>query len=151
MYGTPTDQWRTDTSFRCSAVRQLIWHSVAANPVFEYEFSRVPSGREALGATHGLEQSYVFGTLDRGIRVNFGPPARPTAVDTQVSEAMQQYWTNFAKTGNPNGGMLPMWPKFDPVSRAYIQFVDAGPLAKTGLRRPYCDLFIENVQRLMGE
>jgi para-nitrobenzyl esterase len=65
----------------------------------------------------------------------------------QISEVMQQYWTNFAKTGNPNGGQLPPWPKFDAASRAYIQFTDAGPAAKEGLRRPFCDLFIENVKR----
>jgi para-nitrobenzyl esterase len=148
LYGTPADQWNTDTSYRCSTVAQLLWHSAAGNPAFEYEFARVPPGREALGATHGLELSYVFGTLDRGIRVFFGPSARPTAVDAQVSQVMQEYWTNFAKTGNPNGGQLPAWPKFEVSSRAYIQFTDAGPIAKEDLRRPFCDLFIENVKRL---
>ena len=62
---------------------------------------------------------------------------------------MQQYWTNFAKTGDPNGGQLPVWPKFDTSTRAYIQFLDTGPVAKAGLRRAYCDLFMENVERLM--
>jgi para-nitrobenzyl esterase len=150
VYGTPADQWATDTLFRCSAVAQLVWHAAAGNPAFEYEFARVPLGREALGATHGSEVSYVFGTLDRGI-FGVGPPARRTAVDAQISEAMQQYWTNFAKTGDPNGGQLPAWPTFDTSSRAYVQFTDGGPIAKEGLRRPYCDLFVENVKRLMGK
>jgi para-nitrobenzyl esterase len=72
-------------------------------------------------------------------------------VDKQISDIMQQYWTNFAKTGDPNGAGLPVWPKFDPASRAYIQFTDAGPIAKEGLRRAYCDLFIENVKRFMAK
>jgi para-nitrobenzyl esterase len=63
---------------------------------------------------------------------------------------MQQYWTNFAKTGDPNSGQLPVWRQFDVASRAYIQFTDAGPVAKEGLRRPFCDLFIENVKRRMA-
>jgi para-nitrobenzyl esterase len=153
VYGTPADQWATDTSFRCSAVAQLVWHAAADNPAFEYEFARVPTGREAAGATHASELPFVFGTLEKGM---FGgrpgaPPILPTAVDTQVSEVMQQYWTNFAKTGNPNGGQLPAWPKFDVSSRPYIQFTDAGPVVKEGLRRPFCDLFIENVKRLMAQ
>jgi para-nitrobenzyl esterase len=64
---------------------------------------------------------------------------------------MQQYWTNFAKTGDPNGGNLPKWPRFDVSTRAYVQFTDAGPVAKEGLRRQFCDLFIENVKRMTGK
>jgi para-nitrobenzyl esterase len=150
LYGTTADQWATDTSFRCSAVAQLAWHSAAGNPTFEYEFARVPPGREAVGSTHASEVSHVFGTLDRGI-AGVGPPAQPNGVDMQVSEVMQQYWTNFAKTGNPNVPQLPVWPKFTVSSRAYIQFTDAGPIAKEGLRRPFCDLFIENVKRLIAQ
>jgi para-nitrobenzyl esterase len=151
LYGTPDDQWATDTSFRCASVEQLLWHSTAGNPAFEYEFARVPVGRETVGATHASELSYVFGTLDRGIAVLGGPPpGEPTAVDKQISDAMQQYWTNFAKTGDPNGGRLPKWPKFDHSTRAYLQFTDAGLVAKEGLRRPFCDLFIEHVKRLMA-
>ena len=45
-------------------------------------------------------------------------------MDFQLSDVMQRYWTNFAKTGNPNGGKLPRWPEFDVTTRAYIQFTD---------------------------
>ncbi len=148
VYGTAAAQWATDTSFRCSAVLQLSWHTAAGNPAFEYEFARVAAGRESLGATHAAELSHVFGTLDLGV-FGVGPPAKATDVDVLVSDVMQRYWTNFAKTGDPNDGKLPEWRRFDPSSRAYIQFTDTGPVAKEGLRRPYCDLFKENVARLM--
>jgi para-nitrobenzyl esterase len=148
QYGTPVEQWATDTSFRCSTVTQLKWHAAAGSPVYEYEFARVPKGREAFGAMHGAEICHVFGTLDQCLYI-LGPPAASTEEDVRLSDAMQQYWTNFAKTGDPNGKGLPLWPKFDLSSRAYIQFTDSGPVAKEGLRRPYCDLFIENVNRLM--
>jgi hypothetical protein len=39
------------------------------------------------------------------------------------------------------------WPKFDGTSRAYIDFTDPGPIAKEGLRRPACDVFMENQKR----
>lgn len=150
VYGSAAAQWATDISFRCSSVTQLVWHVAAGRPAFQFELVHVPLGREASGATHAAELSYVFGTLDRGIVASEGlaivrTPA--TAVDEQVSAVIQQYWTNFAKTGDPNGAGLPSWPRFDSTTRAYIQFTGNGPIAKEGLRRPYCDLFMENVNR----
>jgi len=151
VYGLPVNQWVTDTGFRCPAVEQLLWHSLAGNSSYQYEFVRVLPGLESTGAFHSQEIAYVFGTLDR---TRVPPPRnelRPTnAVDKQISDVMQQYWTNFAKTGDPNGSGLPVWPKFNPTSRAYIQFTDAGPIAKEELRRAQCDLFIENVKRFMA-
>ena len=88
---------------------------------------------------HGAEVSYVFGRLG----------ANYTDVDRELSSAMQQYWTNFAKTGNPNGAGMPAWPKFDAASRGYMEFTDDGPSSREGLRRPFCDLYVENVKRLM--
>jgi len=142
---------RRTPPFRCPAVAQLAWHAAAGNPAYGYEFARVPPGREALGSIHGTDITYVFGTLDRPLIIPGFPPQGANAVDRQVSDLMQQYWTNFAKTGNPNGGDLPAWPRFEASSRAYLQFTAAGPVASEGLRRPYCDLFIENVTRLMAQ
>lgn len=126
---------------------QLLWHAAAGHRAYEFEFARVPQGREAIGAVHASELAYVFGTLDQGV---FPPnlPAVVTDVDRRVSDVMQEYWTNFAKTGDPNDGELPTWPAFDSSSRAYVQFTTDGPVAKQGLRRPYCDLFVQNVERL---
>ena len=148
LYASPAEQWASDGWFRCGAVAQLAWHAAAGNPAFEYEFARIPPGRGE-PTTHGGEIRYVFGTLTRSW-VPGVPPPSGTAVDQQISDVMQRYWTNFAKTGDPNGGQLPVWPTFDVSSRAYIQFTDAGPVAKEGLRRPFCDLFIENVKRRMA-
>lgn len=154
LYGSPEDQWATDITFRCTAVAQHVWHAAAGNTGFQYEFARVPRGRESVGATHASDAPYVFGSLDKFIfdpaaPAALGPRAQADAVDAQISDVIQQYWVNFAKTGDPNGPRLPVWPKFDPAKRDYIQFTDNGPIAKESLRRPYCDLFIENVKRLM--
>jgi para-nitrobenzyl esterase len=146
VYGTTAEQWGTDTSFRCATVTQAMWHAAANDSTFKYEFVHVPPERAALGAVHASELSHVFGTYAQGL-VGVGPPARATEVDARLSDVMQRYWTNFAKTGDPNGAGLPNWPKFDTKSRAYLEFASSGPAVKQALRRPYCDLFIENVQR----
>jgi para-nitrobenzyl esterase len=143
LYGTPAEQWAGDTSFRCSAVAQLLWHASAGNTAYEYQFDRAAPGREANGAVHGADVEYVFGTLAKPPEGTFND------VDRMISEAMQEYWTNFAKTGDPNGGQLPRWPKFDPAARAYLEFRDSGAFSGQGLRRPFCDVYIENVKRLM--
>jgi len=147
VYGTPAEQWGTDTSFRCATVAQAMWHAAAGNPTFHYEFTHVPLERAALGATHASELSHVFGTYQQGV-IGVGPIARATDADARLSDVMQRYWTNFAKTGDPNGPGVPNWPKFDAKSRGYVEFATTGPAVKQALRRPYCDLFIENVTRV---
>ncbi len=44
-------------------------------------------------------------------------------MDFKVSDAMMTYWSNFARTGNPNGSGLPHWPQYTPQDR---QVMDLG-------------------------
>ena len=70
-------QWATDSQFRCGTVAQLIWHSRAGNRAYQFQFSRVPPGREAVGAAHGSEIPYVFGTLSIAARAANAPKYDP--------------------------------------------------------------------------
>ncbi|MBV8735617.1 MAG: carboxylesterase family protein, partial [Solirubrobacterales bacterium] len=146
LYGETATQWVVDTMYRCPVVAQLIWHAGAGNVGYEYQFDRAAPGREPAGAVHGAEVPYVFGALSAGR----GGSAYAD-IDHELSSAIQQYWTNFAKTANPNGGDLPQWPRFDAAARGYIEFTDNGPIAREGLRRPFCDLYVENVKRLRAQ
>jgi para-nitrobenzyl esterase len=146
LFGTVMAQWATDSQFRCGTVAELVWHAGAGNPGYQFQFARAAPGRETAGAAHGNEVPYVFGNLGRA-----ASSPKYDAVDQQVSAAMQIYWTNFAKTGDPNGGGLPRWPKFDPAGRAYLEFTDVGPVVREGLRRQACDLYTENLKRQMAK
>jgi para-nitrobenzyl esterase len=136
LYGTPSEQWVEDTGFRCPAVAQSTWHSTARQSVYHYEMEHVPLARRG-GNTHAQDVAYVFGSLGR---------AEYTAADTALSDVMQTYWTNFAKTGNPNGPGLPQWPTFDAASRRYTAFTEKGARPGQGLRERYCGLFLESTR-----
>jgi para-nitrobenzyl esterase len=140
--GTVMLQFTTDNSFRCGTVQELLWHTAAGNRGYEYQFSRTVHGQEALGAPHASEIPFIFGTLQVWQNMR-----KYNESDQQYAPQMQEYWTNFAKTGDPNGGKLVKWPKFDATARAYMDFTDAGPVAKEGLRRQACDVFMENQKR----
>ncbi|HUP04988.1 MAG TPA: carboxylesterase family protein [Bryobacteraceae bacterium] len=146
LFGTAMAQWATDSQFRCGSVAELVWHTGAGNTGYQFQFARATPGRESAGASHGSEVPYVFGTLGRAAN-----SPKYGEVDQQVSAAMRKYWTNFAKTGDPNGAGMPRWPEFDAKTRAYMEFTDAGPQAREGLRRQVCDLYTENLKRLMAK
>src|ERR1017187_2433946 len=80
------------------------------SPVYRYHFElqALPSKyHPGSWAFHSDDIEYVFGTLD----TRPGQTVRPE--DRTLSEQMMGYWTNFAKTGDPNGPGLPPWPKYD--------------------------------------
>jgi para-nitrobenzyl esterase len=91
----------------------------SGQPAYRYEFDQpLPLPADAKPGTeptasHSWEIEYVFRVLS-----SKPLPWRPE--DRAVSEQVSSYWTNFARTGNPNGPGLPFWPDYrgadgDPV------------------------------------
>lgn len=78
--------------------------------VYAYRFDRRPpfpagSIYARWGTAHYVELWYVFDHLDQ-------EPWAWTPADRRLADQMASYWTNFVKTGDPNGPGLPPWPRF---------------------------------------
>jgi para-nitrobenzyl esterase len=74
------------------------------HPAYVYYFDvRTPA--QPGGSSHASEMPYVFGNIDV-------PTVGGSKPDKATSDQMMTYWTNFAKTGDPNGSGVPEWPKF---------------------------------------
>ena len=82
------------------------------------------------GAGHGSEIAYVFRTLGAPGTVIGGPATPPRPQDTAMSDLISTYWTNFAKTGDPNGAGLPAWPVFSTKDQRVMVFDDTKPGAR---------------------
>ena len=88
--------------------------STGKSPAWLYLFSHVPphpegngnNPRPPLGAVHFSEVIYVFNNLRM-------KDYRWTDLDRNVADSLAAYWTNFAKTGNPNGLGLTNWPIYN--------------------------------------
>ena len=110
-------------------------------PVYRYFFTLGSPGDRnhiaAMGAFHSDDIEYVFGALD----------SRPDAMwrpeDRKLSEQMQQYWVNFARTGDPNGAGLPQWPKYGPTEWQ-VMHLNGASEAKPDVLRPRYE-FLDSV------
>ena len=104
-------------------------------PIYRYRFDLGPLAKPdgpQLGAYHSAEIEYVFGQLDSKTDVAWKPENR------QLSEQMQKYWANFARSGDPNGPGLPKWPVYSASEGFPVMFLDATSVAhKDNLRDRY--------------
>ncbi len=130
----------TDGIFACSA---RIGDALLSNftNLYTYEFNdenAPPQPKPAglsfpLGAYHGSEIQYLF---DTGFFFEFTPAQQ------QLSAAMVGYWTNFAATGDPNGGSLPTWSLYNPTTDVFQSLIPPTPTTESNFSDEHvCDAF----------
>lgn len=126
--GDAGTQMMTDMLFRCGTIAT----AKASSSAWLYHFFEDFPGRPA--PAHSAEVFYVF---DSAPGAQAGPP--PLSADQRrLSQEMIGYWTNFAKTGDPNGAGLPSWPRYSEPDGPYVELAASGVKTAKGLRRQEC-------------
>jgi len=105
----------TDQVFACTQLATTKAFARSAPAVYAYEFAdpaapgyvRFPQGLPP-GASHGSELNYLFDAAG-------GEPYQLTAAQEKLAAQLRSYWTNFARTGDPNGKATPVWPQWPSV------------------------------------
>jgi para-nitrobenzyl esterase len=126
VLGSVETQLATDMMFRCPANEVAGRQRRIGQPVWRYQFDVAKRGSPD-PVWHSSELSYVFDHMPDGVGPDEWPP-------------VQIYWTNFAKTADPNGEGLPYWPEMG-SERHYMEFTLTGPVVAKDLRGPlgrYC-------------
>jgi len=102
-------------------------------PAYVYQFAYVAEALRATtpGVGHGGEIPYVFGL--RGVNPTL--VSHVTAGDRAVIAQTQAYWTNFAKTGDPNGPGLPSWQLTSAAMPKTLVVSDDGTKMVDGFRK----------------
>ncbi|KAL2099540.1 hypothetical protein ACEWY4_003934 [Coilia grayii] len=112
----------TDYVFLVPTQAALYLHNSVATTASTYSYlfsqpSRMPAYPSWMGADHADDLQYVFGKP-------FATPLGYWPKHRDVSGYMIAYWTNFARTGNPNkgeSGVPVTWPAFNNQTHQYVE------------------------------
>ncbi|XP_028635135.1 pyrethroid hydrolase Ces2a-like [Grammomys surdaster] len=117
-------------------------------PVYFYEFQHLPSfikhARPShVKADHGDDILFVFGSYLCGMNFDL------TKEEELLKRRMMKYWTNFARTGNPNSEDLPHWPVFD-QDEQYLQ-LNTQPAVGRALKARRLQFWMETLPQKIQE
>ena len=110
-------------------------NAAAGTPTYLYYFSRTPpSKKQTLGAFHAAEIPFVFDSSE--------PILGLSDDDKGLTDIMVSAWTNFAKTGHPNGENVPNWPEYNGQNWMHFSGNTGRPIAavETNVRAGKLDL-----------
>jgi para-nitrobenzyl esterase len=127
----------SDTFIGYATWKWIEMHSTTGGaPIYRYSFDRkIPVAKDSkgtsqdIGARHAGEIEYVFGALDSV------PGVEWSSVDRKLSDLMMTYWTNFARSGDPNGAGLPKWPGYGKAGGYPVLHLDETTAAAADSRR----------------
>lgn len=111
-------------------------HAARGRKAWLYVFTRVSPGAEkrGLGAFHGAEAGYVFGTV--------AGPVGHDETDHRLAKRLCDAWAQFVKTGDPNVAESVEWPGYATAEDAWLEAGDELRVVR-GYRRGRLDALAE--------
>ena len=86
--------------------------------MYRFDWKSHVKNKEFLNACHAIEVPFVLNTFSSELADEIVGPNPPMG----LSDAMQDAWISFARTGDPNHKGLPEWPAYEPAHRATMIF-----------------------------
>lgn len=135
-FATPFDAWfmlKTDMVLGCPSLIAAQAVAEQGVPAYHYIFNwhELGSLSETIGAVHGLELFFVFGTM-KGLQPIVPEDRFDDAL--RLSKRMRQTWANFARDHAPSADGLPEWPM---VGKGTV-VLDVEPVVDLGIKRDAC-------------
>jgi para-nitrobenzyl esterase len=134
-YGAPQKQLvqlATDSIFTCPISTLAREHAPLAKTwryVFNHHIHFPIISR--LGAFHGAELLYVFGSVPRLLQI--------VPTERHLSTIMRNYWASFARNGDPNIAGQPEWPGFQVGDESALQITEDNDIQTIkGFRAEQC-------------
>ncbi|XP_023601439.1 bile salt-activated lipase isoform X4 [Myotis lucifugus] len=143
--------FETDVFFLMPTKMAVAQHRANAKSARTYTYlfshpSRMPVYPSWVGADHANDLLYVFGKP-------FATPLIYRAQDRTVSRTMIAYWTNFARTGDPNQGHMAVPTQWEPYTQENGNYLEInkkmdGQSMKQHLRSSYLQYWTQTYQAL---
>lgn len=109
-----------DYHFVCEVNKLADFYAANGQRVYQFWFdhrSSVNPWPKWMGTLHGDEIHFVFG-------MPLNPELGYNKKEQELSKRIMRYWSNFAKTGDPNRGpgelSVQEWPEYRPLERQYL-------------------------------
>jgi para-nitrobenzyl esterase len=115
--------------------------------VWMYRFEYVSEAQRAtnMGTLHGFEIPFTMNIPQAMVK------DKVTSTDKLMARLASKYWIQFAKTGNPNGDGLPLWPEYDPEVNRILHFTNSGIVLGTDPLKARLDLWEKVWNRIEPE
>ncbi|XP_060066604.1 carboxylesterase 1D-like [Ylistrum balloti] len=144
-----------DTAFVAPTKQLLDFHSrgKTSSNTYQYLFTKditfpfiIPSFPWSRGAGHGVELLFLFGP---GTLNQFDESLSSTE-GRALTEILVNYWTNFAKNGNPNGEGLVHWKTFGPNEHNYMN-LNIEPVMEQNVFAKRMKLLLEDIPNKLSK